>query len=744
MAQRKDPLKTNIMSESNSEKGIAFVTFNPDNPEEAANALENSGALESYQAVSHHTAYAGGGARDKYADISTNISVRNEFGRDDYDSFRPGEARQAKTKDNMGKCNRAYKRVGIVRNVIDLMSDFGSQGVKLVHENKKVERFCRRWFTHKINGEEVTERFLNYLYRIGTVVSQRHMCKISLKEERRLSVASDKGALEPTHEMREGLKTRKRVIPCGYTFLNPLTLEIAGGELAQFAGEVAFGLKITGSLRTKITAPKNEMEKTLVAKLPKELVDAVTKGVNLLPLDNSKISSHSYKKDDWDTWASPMLECILDDLGLLEKMKLADLAALDGAISQIRVWKLGDLDKGILPTDAAIQKLADILLSNPGGGAFDLIWGPELSFEEVTTSVHNFLGGTKYEPILDAIHSGLGVPPTLTGSARNGGATNNFVSLQTLIQRLEYGRQQVSKFWQQELELLRQAMGWAKAPSIEFDNMILKDQAAEKALLIQLLDRNLVSEEMVVQMFGAMPELETARKRREEKERKSGKRMEKVGPYSKDKIHELVKVALARGYISPEQAGLEIEDPEAESPFDKQLENKKPLMIEGPEGSDEGPTGKSGEGRPQNSKDDPGISRDRKFKPRTSSQIADEIGFFLNDMSWARQAQSSISSIISKPILQHYQKKNMRSLSHSQGMEVEYTKFRILSNFPKNSIITEKSVSSILASNPEVPPVFKSCYNSLLSSHIKNVNREPTIDELRSIQAATHCLCCES
>ena len=90
MTQRKNPLKTNVMGESNDKKGIAFVTFNPDNPEEAANALENSKALDSYQAVSHYSAHAGG-ARDKYQDISTNISVRNEFTRDDYDSFRPSE-----------------------------------------------------------------------------------------------------------------------------------------------------------------------------------------------------------------------------------------------------------------------------------------------------------------------------------------------------------------------------------------------------------------------------------------------------------------------------------------------------------------------------------------------------------------------------------------------------------------------------------------------------------------------------
>lgn len=732
MAQRKDPIKTNKTSESNLAKGAAFVTFNPEKPEEAANAIKNSQALNYYQAVAY------GGSRDRYEDISTNISVRNEFTRDDYDAYRSSEARPGETKAIMSSCNRAYKKVGIVRNVIDLMSDFGSQGVKLVHENKKIQRFAQRWFTHKVSGESTTERFLNYLYRLGTVVAQRQMCKISLSEERRLAIALESIVLEPTHESEPEIKTKKRVIPCGYSFLNPLSLDSAGGELAQFAGKQVFGLKITSSLRQKIASPKNDMESELVEKLPKELVDAVKKGVNMLPLDNSKIIAFSYKKDDWEMWASPMLECILDDLTLLEKMKLADLAALDGAISQIRIWRLGDLEKGILPTDAAIQKLADILLSNPGGGAFDLIWGPELTFEEATTSVHNFLGGTKYEPILDSIFSGLGVPPTLTGSSRAGGATNNFISLQTLVQRLEYGRQQATKFWQQELEILRQAMGWSKAPTIQFDNMILKDETAEKSLLIQLLDRNLVSEELVVKMFGAIPEIENSRKKREKKERDSGKRQEMYGPYSKDKVHDLVKIALARGYISPEQAGIEVSDASEPSPFEKQIENKQPKLIEGPKDKD---SGKPGEGRPKNSKDDVGTDRDRKFNPRASSDIADDIGSFLNDVSWAKQAQTAISSFISSGILNHYGKKNMRSLSSKQCLEVEDVKFKVLSNMPINSTIDEKTVISILASNPKVPDLFKKCYSALVLSHVRSVKRDPTIEEIRILQAAAHSVC---
>tara|TARA_Y100000592_G_scaffold100659_1_gene181797 strand:- start:967 stop:3165 length:2199 start_codon:yes stop_codon:yes gene_type:complete len=731
MTKRKDPIKTNIMSDSSSSN--AFVTFNPEKPEEAANAIANSKALNMYQAVAY------GGGRDRFEDVSTNISVRNEFTREDYDTYRSAEARPIKSKAVMSSCNNAYKKVGIVRNVIDLMADFGSQGVKLVHENKKIQRFSQRWFTHKVDGEKTTERFLNYLYRIGTVVSQRQLCKISLSEERILSIAGKNDIiLEPTHEQKPALKVKKRVIPCGYSFLNPLTLEVAGGELAQFAGEQAYGLKLTGALRSKITAPKNDLEKALIEKLPKELVEAVTKGINVLPLDNSKISSFSYKKDDWDVWASPMLECILDDLTLLEKMKLADLAALDGAISQIRIWRLGDLDKGILPTDAAIQKLADILLSNPGGGAFDLIWGPELTFEEVTTSVHNFLGGTKYEPILDSIFSGLGVPPTLTGSSRVGGASNNFISLQTLVQRLEYGRQQVTKFWQAELELLRQSMGWSKAPSVQFDHMILKDEAAEKALLIQLLDRNLISEELVVEMFGAVPELENSRKRRERKERESGKRAPKSGPYDKDKIHDLIKIALGRGFISPEQAGLLLEEDDNPSPFDKQMEKKNEAA---PAPQEEADKGVPGEGRPKNSKDEPGTNRDRQFNPRSANAIASDIGDFLNHMSWAKKTQAEISTVITPGLLKHYGKKNMRSLSSKECLNAESVKFKILANIPKHSIVDEKTVFEIVAKNTELPESFKKCYNSLMEAHSKNAGRAPTIEEIRNIQAATYAIC---
>ena len=41
---------------------------------------------------------------------------------------------------------QAYDKVGIIRNVIDLMSDFASQGLAIVHPNKTIEKFYRKWW----------------------------------------------------------------------------------------------------------------------------------------------------------------------------------------------------------------------------------------------------------------------------------------------------------------------------------------------------------------------------------------------------------------------------------------------------------------------------------------------------------------------------------------------------------------------------------------------------------------------
>ena len=266
--------------------------------------------------------------------------------------------------------------------------------------------------------------------------------------------------------------------------------------------------------------------------LPQNIKQSLLRGERDIPLDPERLSIFYYKKDDWRQWANPMIYAILDDIVMLEKMRLADMSALDGAISNIRLWTLGSLDHKVLPNKAAINKLRDILASNVGGGTMELVWGPELSFQESNSEVYKFLGSEKYTSVLNSIYAGLGVPPTLTGMANNGGGfTNNFISLKTLVERLQYGRDQLITFWEKELEIVRQAMGFRYKAHIHFDQMTLADEAAEKNLLIQLADRDIISHETLLERFKEIPQIENIRIKRELSKR------ETVGPDKAGPFH---------------------------------------------------------------------------------------------------------------------------------------------------------------------------------------------------------------
>src|SRR5690606_29917165 len=162
---------------------------------------------------------------------------------------------------------------------------------------------------------------------------------------------------------------------------------------------------------------KNELIQNMMEGMPSDLKTIINNGQQYLILDEDRLRVFNYKKDDWQLWGKSIIYSILDDLSVLEKMRLADMSALDGAISNVRLWNLGRLTDNpqttIIPTKSMIEKVRDILSNNVGGGTMDLVWGPELAFTESNTQVHKFLGKEKYEPTLDSIYNGLGIPSAL-------------------------------------------------------------------------------------------------------------------------------------------------------------------------------------------------------------------------------------------------------------------------------------------------------------------------------------------
>ena len=318
-----------------------------------------------------------------------------------------------------------------------------------------------------------------------------------------------------------------------------------------------------------------------------------------------------------------------------------------------------------------------------------------------------------------AIYACLGIPPTLTGTFGATGTTNNFISLKTLTERLGYVRNIALRFWNEQLKIVQNSMGFRFPAQVEFDYMYLDDPAAMTNLLLSMADRNIVSDEFVQRHIKAKPDIENRRVVNEEKLRIS-KNLEKISPYHAiDKDFSLEKIALQTGVVSPSQVGLKLEKKPKGEMSGIQLKERQRKKTAPPEKEKE----TEEPGRPKNSRDID-TRKKREFKPRNKATVE----------LWAKEAQGIIADILNPGILLHFDKKNMRSLDGGEFEFAENIKFAVLCNL---NYLEQVTPELIFAGLQEKLPdgVFQECDN-WISNAALDMNRKLSIEEIRNIRSA--------
>lgn len=640
---------------SEGDQELAFSTY-----QKALEESSHSTAGQTYQRDFRNlTDYAGG---------------RPGLNSSDFDWFRPGQAAPQKPKDIIAFGRYAYRKIGLVHNAIDLMGDFCSQGIRLVHPNKRIERFYNDWFTN-VEGLRVSERLAHLLFREANVPIRWYTAKIN--KQKRLDM--QKAIAGDVRSNLDDPVFKKNEIPWRYNFIDPLLVEPIGGALGVLSNKSTLSLSVPLSLQNQIKklqySEDPNAKEVLNTISPDILKAAEGNGKIILPPEKTNI--YHYKKDDWQTWADPMTYSAFEALNLYQRLQLTDKAALDGAMNKIRVWKIGSLEHKLAPTPTAASTLSDMLGANVGGGTVDIIWGPDIELLETSSDIQAYLGEEKYKPTLMAIYASLGIPPTLTGTLGSSGTTNNFISLKTLVERLNYVRGILIKFWNEQIKLVQRAMGFRQPAIVEFDIMYLEDPASMANLLLNMADRNIVSDEFVRRHIKAVPEIEERRVQKETKLRDK-EEMEKISPYHQvDKDYGLKKIALQTGVSSPSEVGLQLEEKTDDSLIDtKDQKTGNPIQ----------PSNNVGQpGRPKNS-NDVQKRKPKQFSPKLKASA--EI--------WARQTQDEISKIINPVLLDSFGKSSLRNLNLDEFEELECIKFEILCNLNIGDEINDKSIALAL------------------------------------------------
>ncbi len=238
-----------------------------------------------------------------------------------------------------------------------------------------------------------------------------------------------------------------------------------------------------------------------------------------------------------------------------------------------------------------------------------------------------------------------------------------------VIERLEYGRMLLVDFWTKEIEAVRQAMGFRYPAEVMFDQMSIADENAEKALLIQLSDRNIISDEMVIERFKGNAEIERSRLKKESEDRENGELPEKASPFHNANFNKDMQK------------------------LDKQLKHNEKINKDRMAAKPAAPNG-----RPIKKKDTT-TRKKRSVKPRSSASIAETI-------KWVNNSWDIVSELVNSAYLASVNKKHLRQLSKAEIKELESVKIDVLTNLPILENASDNTVISILAKAYKAPKDF--------------------------------------
>ena len=146
------------------------------------------------------------------------------------------------------------------------------------------------------------------------------------------------------------------------------------------------------------------------------------------------------------------------------------------------------------------------------------------------------------------------------------------------------------------------------------------------------------------------------------------------------------------------------------------------------------PKGRPEDGRPKNSRDKE-KRKQKVVKPRVAADSD-----FISTMLWAVEAQKTISEILNPALLNHYGKKNLRGLTKEETIQLEDVKLSVLSCLEPYSSITPEMVQKILDAKAVTHSDIKLEIESLKKSFVDSNKKNPSIEELRQIQASAYSL----
>jgi hypothetical protein len=411
-------------------------------------------------------------------------------------------------RDSIMLCQKAYANVAVVRNTIDIATEFANTDIYLEGGTERSREFFTKWF-NKIKLWKLKDQYFREYYRSGNIFLYRIDGKFNAEDFRLLSGLSE-----------SGIQNNK--VPIRYVLINPY--EVVAKISSSFA-EAVYEKVLSEYELERLKNPKNDEDLELLAGFPPDVQEQIKKkqyfrdGLKM-KLDPTFLMYSFYKKQDYEPFSIPFAYPVLDDINAKMELKKIDQAIARTVENVILLITMGaEPDKGGI-NPANMTAMQNLFMNESVGRVLVSDYTTRADF--VIPDLKKVVGEEKYRILNQDIKEGL--MNVMLGDDKYAGQT---AKIGFFMERLKEARNAfLNDVLQPEIIRISKDLGFRSYPVAKFTEIDSKDETQYMRVVSRLMETGIIAPEQGIEAIktGKLPEaadLEAAQKKLYE-DRKKG------------------------------------------------------------------------------------------------------------------------------------------------------------------------------------------------------------------------------
>jgi hypothetical protein len=392
-------------------------------------------------------------------------------------------------RDAILLCQKAYANVAIVRNTIDIATEFANTDIYLEGGTERSREFFSKWFK-KIKLWKMKDQYFREYYRSGNIFYYRIDGKFNAEDFKLLSGLSENGIVNNR-------------VPLRYILINPY--DIVAKISSSFA-EAVYEKVLSEYELERLKNPKDDADVELLKGFPPEVQEQIKSkqyfrdGLKM-KLDPQYLLYSFYKKQDYEPFAIPFAYPVLEDVNAKIELKHIDQAISRTVENVILLITMGaEPDKGGI-NPANMTAMQNLFMSESVGRVLVSDYTTKADF--VIPDLKKVVGEEKYKILNQDIKEGL--MNVLLGEEKYNGQN---AKISFFMERLKEARNSfLNDVLQPEIIRISKDLGFRAYPTAKFTEIDLKDETQYMRTISRLMELSILTPEQGIEAIqtGKLP-----------------------------------------------------------------------------------------------------------------------------------------------------------------------------------------------------------------------------------------------